>query len=397
MTTPPEELLKWLDEGRTQAFSKVPYGKIMIDAWRSAVAEGRKIRQDKGDPAASLSTGAKDFAEHFYKADFSENNEIPFYYGYLVQSKLLAERGAQSLTKGTPLKIAVTTRPTNHRYAAVYKPAISPDWSVIIIDFGFLSVLIGLSVILSRYIGLSNDAKGLAFHFPKSGADAFFAKDKSTRNDIVRFLLPCLNLNQNDAPVPLPLDNIDEQRNVAATIFIRSLIFSVVAHEFGHVIRGHRRLHSTPHEQLHQMEYEADALGLILTANNPWKYFEYFGGGETATVMQLTSIHLQALMLAAIGMIEKAENIARNIGHKIALDNTHPDIGNRLKASEYILGTMPMSASMRSHIQETRQSLVDFTDSMWTVIEEELSRQINSRSPISGTDFTVPDADLRFA
>jgi hypothetical protein len=89
----------------------------------------------------------------------TDSRTIPGYHGILERALTLvraADRKLERDPEGNVLKgdaeinAIITTLPTNQRYAAVYKPYHAPDRHVVVLDWGFVSGLIGLAVCFSR-------------------------------------------------------------------------------------------------------------------------------------------------------------------------------------------------------------------------------------------------------
>jgi len=386
----PEALEQWLKEAFDNACSIVSYGSALKQLW--------------ADPRQKelIDELCRDLCEldQQYTLPFRESCaggfKIPGYHGILNRSLQLVQM-ADRLQRGKCLEnIAVSTVPSNSRWAAVYRPHRQKDWSVIGMDWGFITGLWGLSVIFADNVTLSNIDDGIEFSMDarRLHESVMHNREKATAS-LLQFLIPCIVMGDSP-PMPLPL-NFDSQSKIAVQgLLFDAMMFVVVAHEYGHLVREHQYNHRDTAERV-KMEHEADGMVLVSALSNPWaKLSENEMDQFSAPLATIAQI----LVFSLIQMLECADIMLSNLGKVPLCESSHPPAQARQEATDYLLSDIiKLSAPTRDYILRSRYGMGIFADTLWNVSVHEVLEQMKklsiSTNGRSAEVFTF-SADLRF-
>jgi hypothetical protein len=374
---------KWLEFEREQAFAGTDYGKMLRSTWQSLPNAFERVINNPQQQKLykTLTASFKNYTSYLSKSleGASDSLTIPGYHGLLERSLDLCKIAAKFATGETWEKVIVTTLPSNQRYAAVYQPHVAPSWRVIALDWGVICGMIGLGVCFAKCIPATGNAGASSFNFSERQLIRAARKPEITKL-AAGFLPPAIQAS-NTPPIPLLIDGISPQQNLMAAMIINGLIFCVVAHEYGHIMRGHIEEAEVGEERRFQMEHEADTVALTLALANPWKHMT---GVDEPSIPLITTGCL-ALVFSFLMMLDIGDSILADLGNVgVKPNRTHPDPLTRWEAIITALSCLPLPKKTKEFILRVQAPMFAFGESLWDAavqsVHTTLAQNVASRT-----------------
>jgi len=194
---------EWATTERRLAFDRCPYGNQLKEIWRralnSAEAEEQKIA------LASLPPDWKAFYTPVHDEIFGPrgniDDNIPGYHAKIQRALNLAQISDRAINGSCHKRVIVTTLPTNQRYAAIYGPYCAPGWSIIALDWGFITATYGLAVCVAECAGTENNSDGVRLKMDEGQLLTALDNHPEIAHMAANFLVPCI-IASDHQPAP---------------------------------------------------------------------------------------------------------------------------------------------------------------------------------------------------
>lgn len=389
----PEALQRWIREEREYCFSTVPYGRPLQNAWLRAPAmiDARLGGLETPTPEQRA------FIASVHASMQRPTEVIPIYQGIIDRCLHLVQAADASQGQDPILTVAVATLPTNERYAAVYQPHVAPDWRVIALDWGVISGLWSLSVAVAGVAPCANEDDVLSLPVQVDWLEQAGEQAVQSAGELVAdAVVPCI-LMGTEPPIPALLGDTPGHALLAALIF-NGLVFSIVAHEYAHVRRGHLAESNPTSWRRHQMEFEADGLALAYALSNPWRDSPLFHDASGLPAMM--AVAGQCLGFSFISMLEMGDRMLRDLGRVRSSPQTHPPAAERLRATQYLLrNVLSLNQPTKQLVDAYRHRLLVVSEGLWNRSRRGIAQrlELHERNAEPPHPLRPRDADLRFS
>lgn len=385
-----------------------------VDAWIASELEVAMSESDYGSALdahwrATSPTVGEFLAENFrnipggdspYNAALTDalrsGDGSSYYKALLMQALVLVQAADRAQSGQANERVRITFLPSNTRYAAMYEPHMVKGWSVIGIDWGMLCAVMTTAALVSHCVQGHYDPATQAMQWtlsPESAVAAFDANPDLKAmwvNGLTPAIIPSL-------PPIAPTFGGEPHQTVFGLMVLKAMIFGLVAHEYGHVMRNHWRDRRRANELRFQIEHEADGLSVLLAMRDPWKVLarnesEYNPQERTFTVAGCL------LLQSMLKQLQIGDRMVDDLTGRKPRASTHPDPMDRMEGLRQIMDLLvPQNTVQRREIDMYAWFLINFFDAVWNRSTSALFLHLQRQDALGVRPIeAAPGANLRF-